>query len=252
MNQEKKKPLIFRFSVSVVKIFYRKREYLGKENMPSEPSLYISNHAQMHGPLTSEFYFPSKKKIWCIGQMMNIKEAPGYSYDDFWPRKNVFTKPIYKIISYIISPIMVYILKCADTIAVYKDARLMKTYRDTMKSLDEGSNIVIFPEYRNKYNEIVNDFLDKYIDVAKLYYKKTGKCLGFVPTYHANRLKKVVFGNPIKYNPNIDIQEQRLIINNYLKDEITKLAKSLPRHKVVPYENIKRKDYNWSKGENDE
>ena len=35
--------------------------------------------------------------------------------------------------------------------------------------------------------------------------------------------------------------------NNYLKNEITKLAKDLPVHTVVPYLNIKKKDYPKSK-----
>ena len=58
------------------------------------------------------------------------------------------------------------------------------------------------------------DFLDKYIDVAKLYYKKTNKCLYFVPQYQADKLKTIVFGKPIQYNPSIEINEQRKIIND--------------------------------------
>lgn len=247
MKKEKSKPVLFKIACFILKIFYKNKKYIGVENMPDEPSIYVANHVQMAGPLTSEFYFPKQKKIWCIGEMLNIKEAPNYSYDDFWPNKNIITKPIFRLISYIISPILVYVLKNADTIAVYKDARLMKTYRDTMKSLDSGDNIIIFPEYREKYNEIINDFLDKYIDVARLYYKKTGKELNFVPMYHAPKLGKILIGNSIKFNALNDIVDERLKINNYLKEEITKLAKSLPRHKVVPYENVKRKYYRWSK-----
>ena len=33
----------------------------------------------------------------------------------------------------------------------------------------------------------------------------------------------------------------------YLKKEITMLAKELPRHKVVPYANIKRRKQHYSK-----
>ena len=39
------------------------------------------------------------------------------------------------------------------------------------------------------------------------------------------------------------------VILNYLKEEITKLALELPRHKVTPYENIGKKNYSWSKEE---
>lgn len=246
-SETKKKALFFRFLRSLCCVFYRKREYLGQEYMPEEAAIYVSNHAQMSGPLASEFFFPGKKYIWCIGQMMKCKEVPAYAYKDFWSMKPKYIKWLFKIISYLIAPLASYILNQADTIAVYKDARLMATYRDTMDKLEEGANIVIFPECPATYNNIVNEFQDKFIDVARLYYKKTGKKVKFVPTYNAARLKKVVFGKPIEYNPEMDINEQRKVICNYLQEEITKLAQELPRHKVLPYNNVGSKNYPYSK-----
>lgn len=246
-SQTKKKPLFFRFLRFLCAIFYRRREYLGQENMPEEPAIYVSNHAQIHGPLANELYFPSKKYIWCIGQMMKMKEVPAYAYEDFWSKKPKYIRWLFKIISYIIAPLASYVLSRADTIAVYKDVRLMATYRDTMDKLEEGANIVIFPECPPEHNEIVNKFQDKFIDVARLYYRKTGKKVKFVPTYNAATLKKVVFGKPIEYDPNIDINEQRKIICDYLQEEITNIAKELPVHTVVPYNNVSKKHYPKSK-----
>jgi hypothetical protein len=243
------KPLLYRFIKVIVTTFFRKRKYIGIENLPNEACLVIGNHAQMNGPLASECYYPRKNKTWCIGQMMNIKEAPSYSYDDFWPNKNWFNKPIYKVLSYIISPIMVYVLSKADTIAVYKDSRIITTFKHTVEELANGNHIIVFPENPNPYNEILNDFQDKYIDIAKLYYKKYGKLLNFVPMYNCPDLKKLVIGKPIQFNPDMDMAEQRLSINNYLKNEITTIAKDLPRHKVYPYANIRKKNYPMSKDE---
>lgn len=61
--------------------------------------------------------------------------------------------------------------------------------------------------------------------------------------YNAVRLKKVLIGKPIKFNPDNEISTERKRINDYLKQEITNLAKSLPIHIVVPYSNIKKKEY---------
>ena len=65
--------------------------------------------------------------------------------------------------------------------------------------------------------------------------------------YNAHKLKKVVFGKPIKFDANNDIVEERKRICDYLKSEITALAEGLPRHRVVPYANIKKKHYPYSK-----
>lgn len=246
-NNKTKKPLFYRFIVFVVKTFYKKRTFVGTENMPSEPSIYISNHAQMHGPIANQLFFPTEKRIWCIGEMMNIKEVPAYAYKDFWSHKPKYIRWFYKILSYIIAPISSHIFNNADTIGVYKDSRLITTFRNTIKHLKENKNIVIFPEKPEKYNEIVNEFQDKFIDVAKLYYDRYKIAINFVPMYNAAKLKQLVVGKPIKYDPNLDVETQRKVICDYLKQEITNLAKELPVHTVVPYNNVKKKHYPKSK-----
>lgn len=244
---KKKKGFIYKITVLLVKVFYKKRKFIGVENILEDSCLIIGNHAQLHGPLACELFFPSNKRIWCIGEMMNIKEVPSYSYKDFWMYKPKFTKWFYKLISYIIAIPASYYLSNADTIAVYKDVRLLKTFKDTIKELETGNNIIIFPECHDEFNEIVNEFQDKFVDVARLYYKKTGKEISFVPMYNAAKIKTIVFGKPIKYDHTIDMEVQRKIVCDYLKNEITVLAKNLPVHKVIPFNNIKKKYYKNSK-----
>ena len=245
--ETKKKPFLYKVIRAMVSVCYKKRKFIGQENMPDEPALYIGNHTQLHGPVTCELDFPAKKYIWCTGQMMNFKEIPAYAFVDFWSHKPKKVQWIYKILSYLIAPTS-YLFNRADTIGVYKeDSRIINTYKNTIRGLSEGANIVIFPECPTEYNDIVNEFQDKFIDVARLYYKKYGKCISFVPMYNAVKLKTVVLGKPIQYNPDVPIEEQRAYICNYIKEEITRMAKELPRHKVVPYLNVNKKEYKFSK-----
>ena len=65
--------------------------------------------------------------------------------------------------------------------------------------------------------------------------------------YNAAKLKLIVFGKPIKYDSSKSMDEQRKIICDYLKEEITNLARQLPIHTGVPYLNIKKKNYPKSK-----
>jgi 1-acyl-sn-glycerol-3-phosphate acyltransferase len=205
------------------------------------------NHSQAHGPLMSELFFPTDKKIWCTGEMMNRKEIPAYAYKDFWSYKPKWTKWFYKLASHIIAPVFAYVFNNADCLPVYKDMRIMTTYKETVKALENGANVIIFPESSKEYNEIINEFQDKFVDVARLYYARTKKDLSFVPCYHAVELKKVVFGNPITFEPQKDKDEHRKEIIGYLKEQITALAKELPVHSVVPYANINKKLYPKSK-----
>ncbi len=247
LKTNKKKPFLFKLTAGIIRIFYRKRKFVGVENLPDEPALIIGNHAQLHGPLACQLFFPTYKYIWCIGQMTVTKEVPAYAYQDFWSMKPKWIRWFFKIVSYLIAPICGYLFSRADVIPVYKDKRLIKTFNLSMEKVNDGANVIIFPECLEPYNEIVNDFQDKFIDTARFYYRKYKKELYFVPMYNAVRLKTIVFGKPIKYDANLEIELQREKICQYLKDEITRLAKELPRHKVVPYANVGRKKYPYSK-----
>ena len=131
----------------------------------------------------------------------------------------------------------------ARTIPVYHDTRLITTYRDSIEKLSEGWNTIIFPEMNRRYNNVLYAFQDKFIDLARFYYRKTGKALSFVPIYNAPALRKTLIGEPIVFDPSRPIGEERVRICAALTDAITALACSLPEHRVVPYRNIPKRLY---------
>jgi len=89
----------------------------------------------------------------------------------------------------------------------------------------------------------VHGFQDKFIDLARFYYKKTGTELNFVPMYLAPKLKKVYYGKPIRFRADADIKTERGRICGELMDAITEIAVSLPEHTVIPYPNISAQHY---------
>lgn len=233
----------FRVIRWLVKVFYPKITVEGTENLPRESAIIVGNHTQMNGPICAELYFPGKRKTWCAYQMMKCKEVPAYAFQDFWSGKPRWTHWFYKALSYIIAPLSACLFTNAHTIPVYHDARLITTFKQTISALQAEENVIIFPECYTPHNHIVYEFQDKFVDVAKLYYKRTGKILHFVPLYIAPKLKKIYIGKAIPFCPDNSMELERSRICNYLMDEITSIACSLPRHTVVPYPNIPKKDY---------
>ncbi len=241
--QEKKTSLLFKFIKATIRFFYPKIEVMGTENLPDEPVIIVGNHTQLNGPIACELYSPRMRYTWCAGEMMNLKEVPSYAFKDFWSQKPKYQQPFFKVLSYLIAPLSAVIFTNANTIAVYHDARIFTTFRETMAKLNSGADIVIFPEHDVKYNNIVYDFQDRFIDIAKLYYKRTGVELSFVPLYIAPKLKKMYLGKPIRYCAENSAEEERARICKYLMDEITEIAISLPEHTVIPYRNIPKRLY---------
>lgn len=243
LNKKKKFFWVFKIFKFFVFIFYPKTKLYGLENIPSEPVVVVGNHSQIHGPIACELYFPENYYTWCAGQMMNLKEVSSYAYKDFWSQKPKCVRWFFKIISFIIAPLSVVIFRNARTIAVYKDGRIISTFKSSVKKLQEGNNIIIFPEHDKINNNIIYDFQEGFIDLAKFYYKKTGKELSFVPLYIAPKLKKMYLGKPIKFSAQTPIEEERRRICDYLMNEITDIAVGLPEHTVIPYRNIPKKYY---------
>lgn len=243
----KKKGLFFRFLKATVSGFYGKVNHQGLENMPKEPCIFVGNHVQANGPIIAEMKMPFKRYTWCIGNMLHLKEFPAYAFQDFWGYKPKWTHWFYRMMACVIAPLGTYIFKNADVIGVYKDMRARSTFKNSINALKEDYNLIIFPEKHEKFNHIVNEFQDKFVDVARLYLKETGKELSFVPMYLAPKLKTVVYGKPIQFNSQRPIEEERKRICDDLKNAITALAQTLPVHTVIPYANISKKMYPKSK-----
>ena len=241
--EKKQTSTLYKIIKSLVRFFYGKMEVIGLENLPEDNAIIVGNHCQLNGPIAGELFLQDNCYIWCVGQMMDLKEVPEYAFTDFWSQKSKWTQPFYKLASYLIAPLSVCIFNNARTIAVYRDMRIMSTFKDSIKLLQQGANILIFPEKDEKHNNILYQFQENFIDIAKLYYKKTGIALTFVPMYIAPKLKKMYIGKGISYQCENSIEEERKRISKYLSDEITEIACNLPKHTVVPYRNIPKRFY---------
>ena len=235
--------IIFKIVRGLVHLFYEETEIIGLENLPEKDAIIVGNHSQMNGPIVGELFMPDNCYIWCAGEMMHTKEVPEYAFNDFWAQKPKRIRPFYKLLSYIIAPLASCIFTNARTVAVYHDGRVLSTFKSTVRMMEAGRNMLIFPEKPEKNNNIVYQMQEHFVDVAKMYYKKTGKEITFVPMYIAPAMRKAYIGKGIKFNAAADMDEERVRIIKYLSDEITGVARALPEHTVVPYKNIPKKYY---------
>ena len=240
---DKKTSVFYKILKFFVLLFYPKIRVEGAEKLPEGPAVVVGNHSQLHGPIASELYFPGKHWIWCAGQMMELKEVAAYAYEDFWSFKPRRSRWYYKLCAHLIAPLSVCIFNNAHTIPVYRDSRLLSTFRETVARLQEGAKVIVFPEHNVRYSNILYEFEQNFVDTARFYYKKTGQELSFVPMYMAPKLKTLYLGEPVRFNAQAPIQEERQRICQAMAEGITRLACSLPEHTVVPYRNIPKRLY---------
>lgn len=240
---DKKTPLLYKIIYFFVWLFSPKYKLVGTEKLPQEACVIVGNHSQMFGPIAGEMYVPGPHYIWCAGEMMHREEVAAYAYRDFWSNKPKSVRWFFKLMSHVITPLALLVFNNAHTVPVYHDARLISTFRKSVELVSKGNSMVIFPEHYDEHNNIVHDFQDKFIDLARFYYKKTGVELNFVPLYVAPRLKTLFFGDPIRFHADAPIADERKRICNELMDAITDIAIHQPEHTVVPYPNIPKRQY---------
>ncbi|WP_026506995.1 lysophospholipid acyltransferase family protein [Butyrivibrio sp. MC2013] len=242
----RKHPFIYKAIKETVRFFYIKMEVVGAENIPEGGAVIVGNHSQAHGPIVGELYVPGSCKIWTIAQMMNWREVPDYAYQDFWSAKPLYIRWLFRIVSYLIAPIAHFVFNNADTIPVYKDKRVFDTFRQSTDFICSGGNVIIFPECYDEYNNIVHRFQTGYAELARTYYRKTGRELSFVPMYICPALHKIYFGKPVTYSRDIPFKEEKERITTELMDRISDMALELPRHRVVPYPNVPKSQYPYN------
>lgn len=226
-----------------MKIIYRKTKVEGIEKIPGKNTIIVANHAQLNGPIIAQLHMPKNCYIWANGQMAKMSDVSSYAMEDFFPYKKRWLRPLCRLASYALAPLLVCMMNNARVIPVYHDIRLTSTMRESIKKLSEGNNILIFPEKHQQRSNVINCFREHFVDLARLYHRRTGEVLTFLPMYIAPDLKLCCVGEGICYDPCLNIEEQRHGIAEYLASQIEDMAGSLPEHTVVPFDNISRKLY---------
>ncbi len=226
------------FMKVLAKCIYRKPEFIFEEPLPEgEPLVFTANHSAADGPVITSLYFPRPCRPWSIAQILDKRTAPGFIYYDFFAGPVKKHKKLWRVLSHLVAFLLRPLLLAVNGIPVYHDKRIMNTLSESLEALDNGTNLVIFPECPEKFSEHINDFYGGFAKLAELYYKKHGKPLKFYPTYIAHSLRTVMVGKAIEAPPPQELPPSvwRKHIAETLRDRTEALAASLPPHKVTPF-----------------
>lgn len=205
------------------------------EEQPDEPAVFVGNHSAVRGPVMMTLDFKRKHQTWTVHCAMDGEATDNYAFHDIFfgntRRGKGFWRMMSKIVAKALPPLLIY----SDTIPVYHDKRILKTFKQSVKALTEGDDLVIFAESPKRYSEYICNLQEGFIDLARLYYRKSKKALKFYPFYVEKKNAVISVGKPIAYDPDRSLDEQRDEIAVYLRDNIDRLARALPKHKPVPF-----------------
>ncbi len=234
---KKKNSLYTKFFTLIGKMVFPKSTVSWEEQLKDgEVAIFACNHSGAIGPALTSMYLDIPKRPWVINYIFNKKKAVRFVFHDFLFAKDKKCKPFYWIISFFIAKLLPPLLLSENPIPVYHSQKMMDTFVESVDTLvKQDKNLVVFPEKPQKYSEFIFELYSGFVDIAHQYYKETGKSLRFFPTYVCGDLRKIVIGKPITYDPSAKPKEQRQVISTYVKENIDRLGRSLPKHKTVPF-----------------
>ena len=231
--------IFYRLFCGILRLFFPKNELIWATDKPKDGEKYalICNHTKIYAPA----YFLLQKEIKPLRLWVNYYFV---YFNKCWG--HLKNKVLNKIkggvllypIGFILTPIIVLLFRAFNPIPVFHKCEETETmtFAKSVRTLEEDIPLLIFPERTvNPVNQYVYQFNKGFPMLAEKYYQETGKKLKFYPTYCAQKLRKVVIGKPIEYDPNESMETQSAKIRAYLENKIKELGDSLPEHEPVLY-----------------
>lgn len=191
-----------------------------------DPIVYLCNHGEFYGPITGMLYCPGFVRPWSISELCcNLEEATAYIKR--YTLKKVHWKDQYKQrVARILARGMLWLLHSVQAVPVFrhKPRELITTFRKSVEALQEGANLLIFPEDPDTdpnspgYKAGRPPTLFRgFPMLAQVYYNRTGKRCRFMPVLCYRQGRTVSFGTEIVYDPDNDpiAERDRIVDETY-------------------------------------
>lgn len=166
--------------------------------------MYVCRHLGDSGMVAMFTSMKTVLRPWALHTFTDYGLAKKQFKEYTFPKRMGKGKLFSSLVSPVASFVLVSLAKSAKSIPVYRGKEGMRsitTLKNSVKALEEGDHLLICPDvdYADDSEKETGEIYKGFFAVDKLYYKKTGKRVQFVPVYiDKNRIvlhSSVEFGN---------------------------------------------------------
>jgi len=191
-----------------------------------DPIVYLCNHGEMYGPIAGMLYCPGFVRPWTISELCcDPEEATAYVKRYTLKKVNWADKTKQRVAKFLATNTL-KLMQAVQSIPVFrhKPRELMNTFRQSVEALQQGANLLIFPEDPDTdpnspgYKSGRPPTLFRgFPMLAQVYYNRTGKRCRFVPVLCHKGGRTVSFGTEILYDPDNDpiAERDRIVDETY-------------------------------------
>ncbi len=224
MKQERK--LYFRILKKIMKVRYKEPKFVYLGDEIDEGGIIISNHEGTDAPMSLEIYLDKPLRMWGASEM-NSGLVALYKYQTkvYFHEKKHWNIHLARLFCLIASPLTNLFYSGLDLISTYRDSRLVKTMRESISALNEGYNVVAFPEISDKgYLAELEGFHEGIVMLAQLCYQR-GLNVPIYVTYYRKSDLTYIIDKPIFASELFANNEDRATIAKMLCDRCNELGK---------------------------
>ena len=224
--KQNKRKLYFRILKKIMKIRYKKPTFVYLGDEITTGALIISNHEGTDAPMSLEIYLDRPTRMWGAYQMNSgLVELYKYQTRVYYHEKKHWNLHLARLFCIIASPLTNLFYSGLDLISTYRDARLVKTMRESIDAIKKGNNIVAFPERSdNGYLAELEGFHEGVVMLAEVC-KMRGIDLPIFVTYFRKNDLTYIIDKPVLYSELLKTGKSRTEIAKQLCDRCNELGK---------------------------
>ena len=204
--------IFYRIACPVIRLFIPRLKVVWDEPWDGEPCVFVANHERAIGPLEMAVNFPLRdvSHIWIFAEPLSRKTTPNYVRNDHWWDENGKLAPLWNaVVPPIVALLLPPILRSAPHIPVYHDGRAISAIRESMRVLQEGRNVVLFPEIPTGFFQHDTEKVNEgWMLLLSTWQKRMGKPLPVRPVRLDLDQKIMRIRPPFHMDPDRPLQDQ--------------------------------------------
>lgn len=216
-------PRWFRGVRAVVRVFAKKMEVRGAEHVQS-PCVLVTRHLNNYGPVAVYLYSPVEFHIWSLHMFFDAKLCCDHFANYTLPQRARMPRFLSHALAYVMShPIAWFFRTQIRAVPVYRGLKaVMKTFALSVDELEKGENLLIMSDvHYDQEGKDIGEIYTGFLHLGKVYYKRTGKRLSFVPMSLNRQEGYLRFGTPILFDPEVPFAQEKERITAALLQELS-------------------------------
>jgi len=220
---------LYAYLFNSIKVFFMRKRIVSARLPEGTPTIFIANHQGSYGPVTAMASLPQPVYPWVTHEITDLALCPKYIENDFVKPEVHLRPPVSSLLSRLIGRICVALMTDLHAIPVYKNSRrIAETIAMSVRLLEQGKRILIFPEIPNRIiNEIVNEFDTGFINIARLFFERTARIVSFFPVAVNRGRMALHLGAPVRFNPLAPFRQEKVRIKRELVERICEMYREM-------------------------